>query len=53
MRAEDSTLYTLLGDLSGFEAGDEVEIQASRVEFSFCQQGQTLQVHAIRPKDRV
>jgi hypothetical protein len=52
MRAGDGTLYTLLGELGDLEAGDEVEVQGTLVEFSFCMQGQTLQVHAITGRGR-
>lgn len=47
LRADDGTLYTLLGDLEGFGVGDEVVVVGSEVAISFCQQGTTLQVEQI------
>lgn len=50
LRADDGTLYTLLGDLKGFKTGDRVVIEGTRVEISFCMQGITLQVKQIATK---
>ena len=47
MRSEDGTLYTLLGDLKGFKAGERVVVEGTRVEISFCMQGTTLDVKQI------
>ena len=47
MRAEDGAIYTLLGDLKGFKPGDRVSVEGTRVEYSFCMQGTTLQVTQI------
>jgi hypothetical protein len=46
-RADDGTLYTLLGDMKGFKAGDRVTIEAAPVEMSFCMQGVTVAVTRI------
>jgi hypothetical protein len=46
-RADDGTLYTLLGDLKGLKAGERVVVEGTRVEISFCMQGITLQVKQI------
>ena len=51
LRAEDGTLYTLVGDLGDFAPGDEVRITATRADFSFCMQGETLHVHRISRKN--
>lgn len=50
LRADDGTLYTLLGDLGELKAGDAVELEATRVDVSFCMQGRTLRVHRINRK---
>jgi hypothetical protein len=47
-RAEDGTLYTLVGDLKGFKAGDKVRVVGEKVEFSTCMQGTTLSVKNIK-----
>lgn len=48
LRAEDKTLYTLVGDLNGFKAGDRVCVTGIAVEVSICMQGKTLRVSSIR-----
>jgi hypothetical protein len=47
LRADDKTLYTLLGDLGGFKPGDRVLVEGTPVAISFCMQGTTLQVTRI------
>ena len=47
MRADDGTLYTLTGDLAGFEAGERVRVVGRVAEMSFCMQGTTLGVERI------
>ncbi len=47
MRADDGTLYTLAGDLAGFEAGERVRVEGAIAELSFCMQGTTLGVQRI------
>ena len=47
MRADDGGIYTLLGDLKGFRPGDRVSVEGTRVEYSYCMQGTTLQVTRI------
>ena len=52
MKADNGTIYTLLGDLKGFKAGDRVVVEATPVEVSFCMQGTTIRVVQIsRPQD--
>jgi hypothetical protein len=50
LRADDGTLYTLLGDLKGFKTGDPVVVEGTPVQISFCMQGTTLQVRQITRK---
>lgn len=49
MRGDDGRLYTLAtrGDL-GFDSGDRVTVEGTRAEFSFCMQGETIDVARIR-----
>ncbi len=47
LRAEDGTLYTLLGDLAGLKAGERVIVEGTPVQISICQQGTTIQVQQI------
>ena len=47
LRADNGTLYTLLGEIEGFKPGDRVVVEGTRVEISFCMQGTTLQVKKI------
>jgi len=48
MRGDDGTLYTLTGKLKKFQVGDRVRVQGQIAEFSFCQQGITIQVQSIK-----
>jgi hypothetical protein len=50
LRADDGTLYTLLGDLKGLKTGDPVVVEGTPVQISFCMQGTTLQVRQITRK---
>jgi Protein of unknown function (DUF5818) len=47
MRADDGSVYTLLGDLKGFGPGDRIRVEGTRQEVSICMQGLTLQVTQI------
>ena len=52
LRGDDGRLYTLAGDLSGFSTGDRVRVRGRVAEFSFCQQGTTVEVRQIKPSKR-
>jgi hypothetical protein len=41
-------LYTLVGDLVGFEAGDRVIVEGGVAESTLCPQGATIEVLRIR-----
>jgi LysM repeat protein len=47
MRSRDWELYTLIGDLEGYDDGDVVEVRGEVQEVSICQQGITLDVDEI------
>ena len=47
MRPLGGEVYTLTGDLSGYAAGDEVWVEGSIAESSFCMQGITIEVERI------
>lgn len=47
VRGDDGELYTLVGDVSGFEPGERVELIGTPAELSFCMQGVMLDVQAI------
>lgn len=48
LRSNDGQLYTLTGDLGGFQVGDKVTVVGTRAEISTCQQGTTLSVQSIK-----
>src|SRR5688572_30803944 len=48
LRGDDGELYTLTGDLSGFEDGDRVKVRGTVAEISICQQGTTIEVQSIK-----
>lgn len=48
LRAENGTLYTLTGDLRGYEAGTRVYVRGRVADISHCQQGTTLNLMEIR-----
>src|SRR5688572_21163762 len=48
LRGDDGELYTLTGDLSGFEEGDSVKVRGTVAEVSICQQGTTIEVQSIK-----
>jgi hypothetical protein len=48
LRGDDGELYTLTGDLSGFEEGDRVKVRGTVAEVSICQQGTTIEVQSIK-----
>lgn len=48
LRGDDGELYTLTGDLSGFENGDRVKVRGTIAEVSICQQGTTIEVQSIK-----
>ncbi len=43
-RTDADELYTLVGDLKGFQVGDQVCVAGTIAEFSICQQGLTIVV---------
>jgi len=47
LRSESQSLYTLAGDIAGFEVGDEVCVCGTAAEVSFCMQGTTISVTQI------
>jgi hypothetical protein len=47
LRGRGNRLFTLTGDLGGFQAGDRVRVVGSVAEVSICQQGTTLVVRSI------
>jgi hypothetical protein len=49
MRDTDGFLYTLIGNVAGLAAGQDVIVQARYVETSTCQQGTTLDVVRVLP----
>ena len=46
-RSTDGELYTLVGDLNGFQNGDEVVVCGTIAGISFCMQGTTINVSWI------
>jgi opacity protein-like surface antigen len=48
LRGDDGQLYTLTGDLGGFQTGDRVRVVGKVAEVSTCQQGTTLVVQNIK-----
>ena len=48
MRGSDGRLYTLTGNLKGYNVGDKVVVAGVRVEVSTCQQGTTIAVRRIQ-----
>jgi hypothetical protein len=48
LRARGNQLFTLTGDLGGFQTGDRVRVVGSVAEVSTCQQGTTVVVRSIR-----
>ena len=48
LRTDDGELYTLSGDTSAFEVGDEVIVEGTIAEASTCMQGTTIGVVGIR-----
>lgn len=49
LRGDDGRLYTLTGQLAGIQPGDRVRISGDPVQTSYCQQGTTVNLRAIRP----
>ena len=47
LRSDKGELFTLVGDLPGFAAGQRVRVTGRRMEMSTCQQGITLRVSKI------
>ena len=47
LRTDTGELYTLVGDLKGFQVGDEVYVAGMIAEVSICQQGLTIVVSWI------
>src|SRR5262245_56665179 len=48
LRANDSQLYTLTGDLQGFQTGDRVRVRGKVAERTFCGQGTTIEIEEIK-----
>jgi hypothetical protein len=48
LRARGNQLFTLTGDLGGFQVGDRVRVVGSVAEVSTCQQGTTVVVRSIQ-----
>ena len=48
LRADNGTLYTLSGKLKKFQVGDRVRVEGQIADFSFCQQGITIDVTKIK-----
>lgn len=46
-RSTEGELYTLMGDLNGFQNGDEVVVCGTIAGVSFCMQGTTISVSWI------
>ena len=46
---DEGVLYTLVGDISGFEAGDRVRVEGGIAASPLCPQGATIEVLRIRP----
>lgn len=46
-QTSDGAQYTLMGDFTGFQNGDKVQVLGEEVEVSFCMQGKTLLIKAI------
>jgi hypothetical protein len=46
-RSTDGELYTLVGDLNGFQNGDQVVVCGTIAGTSFCMQGTTINVSWI------
>jgi hypothetical protein len=51
LRTAEGELYTLTGDLGGFETGAVVEVEGRIARFSICMQGTTLTVESIESVD--
>ncbi len=54
LRGDDGQLYTLTGDLGGFQTGDRVQVRGKVAERTFCGQGTTILVEdikAVKSKD--
>jgi hypothetical protein len=51
LRGSDGQLYTLAGNLKGYNVGDKVHVVGSLAEVSTCQQGRTIAVEQIRLDD--
>ena len=47
LRAIDGEVYTVVGDLNGFQNGDEVVVCGTIANISFCMQGTTINVSWI------
>jgi hypothetical protein len=48
LRGDDGQLYTLTGDLGGFQTGDRVHVRGKVAERTFCGQGTTIVVEDIK-----
>ena len=48
---DGGVLYTLVGDISGFEAGDRVRVEGGIAASTLCPKGATIEVQRIRPDE--
>ena len=48
LETDDDELYTLTGELGGYEAGDRVTVEGRVAGMSYCMQGTTIAVERIR-----
>jgi hypothetical protein len=48
LRADDGTLYTLVGDIKKYAIGDHVTVVGDVAQVSTCMQGTTLRVRSIQ-----
>ncbi|MFD2648244.1 LysM peptidoglycan-binding domain-containing protein [Devosia albogilva] len=51
MRGDDGRLYTLVGNAGYGRSGERVQLLANPIQYSFCQQGTTLEVVRVRRLD--
>jgi len=52
LRTAKGAIYTLAGDLKGFQTGARVTVTGTRAEASICQQGTTIDVQDVRRAPR-
>jgi hypothetical protein len=52
LRTAKGRIYTLSGDLRGFQTGDRVTVAGTQAQASICQQGLTIEVASVRRAPR-